>query len=154
MATTIYHNPACRTSRNVLGLIRNSGEAPVIVEYLKAPPPRAALADVIRRMGVPVRDVLPRTDTAYDALGLDNPGLTDDQLLDAMMQHPILINRPIVVAPLGAWLRRPSEIVLDSLAHPQRGACAKEDGGPVIDVAGQRILGGAAGQHIIGGAAA
>ena len=101
MTVTIYHNPACGTSRNVLGLIRNSGEEPLIIEYLKTPPCRDELVSLIRRMGIPVRDVLRRKGTPYDELGLDDPALTDDQLLDAMMAHPILINRPIVVTPLG-----------------------------------------------------
>jgi arsenate reductase len=136
---TIYHNPACGTSRNVLGLIRNSGVEPRIVEYLKTPPTREELADLIRRMGIPVRAVLRRKGTPYDELGLDAPSLTDDQLLDAMMAHPILINRPIVVTPLGVRLCRPSETVLDILPGPQRGAFAKEDGAKVVDEHGRRI---------------
>lgn len=136
---TIYHNPACGTSRNVLALIRNSGVEPTVIEYLKAPPGRAELSGLIRRMGVPVREVLRRKGTPYDALGLDDPALTDDQLLDAMTAHPILINRPIVVTPLGVRLCRPSETVLDILPDPQRGAFAKEDGEPVVDAAGRRI---------------
>ena len=135
---TIYHNPACGTSRNVLGLIRNSGVEPRIVEYLKTPPSRGELADLIRRMGVPVRDVLRRKGTPFDGLGLDDPSLTDDRLLDAMMAHPILINRPIVVTPLGVRLCRPSEAVLDILPGPQRGAFAKEDGERVVDEHGHR----------------
>ncbi|HST76763.1 MAG TPA: arsenate reductase (glutaredoxin) [Acetobacteraceae bacterium] len=115
MTVTIYHNPACGTSRNVLGLIRDSGEEPVVIEYLKTPPTRAELVGLIRRMGIPVRDVLRRKGTPYDALGLDDPALTDDQLIDAMMAHPILINRPIVVTPLGAMLCRPSETVREIL---------------------------------------
>jgi arsenate reductase len=136
MTVTIYHNPDCGTSCNVLGLIRNSGETPVIVEYLKTPPARGELTNLIRRMGVAVRDVLRRKDTPYDALGLDDPGLSDDQLVDAMMTHPILINRPIVVTPLGVKLCRPSETVLDILPSPQRGSFAKEDGEPVVDAQG------------------
>jgi arsenate reductase (glutaredoxin) len=136
---TIYHNPACGTSRNVLGLIRNSGVEPRIVEYLKTPPSRDELADLIRRMGVPVRDVLRRKGTPRDELGLDDLSLTDDRLLDAMMAHPILINRPIVVTSLGVKLCRPSEAVLDILPGPQRGAFAKEDGQPVVDAAGRRL---------------
>ncbi len=135
---TIYHNPACGTSRNVLGLIRNSGVEPRIVEYLKTPPSRGELADLIRRMGVPVRDVLRRKGTPYDELGLDDPSLTDDRLLDAMVAHPVLINRPIVVTPLGVRLCRPSEAVLDILPGPQRGAFAKEDGERVVDEHGHR----------------
>jgi len=135
MTVTIYHNPDCGTSRNVLGLIRNSGEEPVIVEYLKTPPSRAELVDLIARMGISVRDLLRRKGTPYDASGLDDPALSDDALLDAMMAHPILINRPIVVTPLGVKLCRPSETVLDILPNPQRGAFTKEDGEPVVKAA-------------------
>src|SRR3954454_16990627 len=138
MTITIYHNPACGTSRNVLGLIRNSGEEPTVVEYLKTPPTRDELADLIRRMGIPVRDVLRRKGTPYDELGLDDPSLTDDQLLDGMMAHPILINRPTVVTPLGVRLCRPSEAVLGILPDPQRRIFAKEDGEQVVDAAGRR----------------
>ncbi len=139
MSVTIYHNPACGTSRNVLGLIRNAGIEPVVIEYLKTPPRRDELAGLIARMGVPVRDVLRRTGTPYDELGLDDPALADEALLDAMMAHPILINRPIVVTPLGVRLCRPSETVLDILPRPQRGAFAKEDGDAVVDVRGRRL---------------
>jgi arsenate reductase len=136
---TIYHNPACGTSRNTLALIRNSGVEPEIVEYLKTPPSRNRLADLIRRMGVPVRDVLREKGTPYAELGLGDPSLSDDRLLDAMIAHPILINRPIVETPLGVRLCRPSEAVLDILPDPQRGAFAKEDGERVIDEQGSRI---------------
>ena len=136
---TIYHNPACGTSRNTLALIRNSGAEPRIVEYLKTPPTRAALADLIRRMDVPVRAVLREKGALYEELGLSDPGLGDDRLLDAMMAHPILINRPIVVTPLGVRLCRPSEAVLDILADPQRGAFAKEDGEKIVDAQGRRL---------------
>jgi len=136
---TIYHNPACGTSRNTLALIRNSGAEPQIVEYLKTPPTRAAVADLIRRMDVPVRAVLREKGALYEELGLSDPGLGDDQLLDAMMAHPILINRPIVVTPLGVKLCRPSEVVLDLLIDRQRGAFAKEDGERVVDEYGNRI---------------
>jgi arsenate reductase len=115
MTVTIYHNPACGTSRSVLGLIRDTGQEPVVIEYLKAPPTRAELIDLIRRMGISVRDLLRQKGTPYDALGLADPALTDDQLIDAMMEHPILINRPIVVTPLGVKLCRPSETVRDIL---------------------------------------
>ena len=135
---TIYHNPACGTSRNVLGLIRNAGIEPTVIEYLKTPPSRAELADLIRRMGVPVRSVLREKGTPYHELGLDDPALTDDQLLDAMMAHPILINRPIVVTELGVKLARPSEAVLDILPTPQRGEFRKEDGELVVDASGKR----------------
>ncbi|WP_431269269.1 arsenate reductase (glutaredoxin) [Dankookia sp. P2] len=144
MTVTIYHNSACGTSRNVLGLIRNSGKEPTIIEYLKRPPSRKELEDLILRIGVPVRDVLRQKGTPYAALGLGDPSLTDDQLLDAMMAHPILINRPIVVTPLGVKLCRPSEAVLDILPNPQRGAFAKEDGEPVVDERGRRVAKGVA----------
>ena len=136
---TIYHNPACGTSRNTLALIRNSGVEPEIVEYLKTPPSRDRLADLIRRMGVPVRSVLREKGTPYAELGLEDPSLSDDRLLDAMIAHPILINRPIVETPLGVRLCRPSEAVLDILPNPQRGAFAKEDGERVVDEQGSRI---------------
>ncbi|MDR6771678.1 arsenate reductase (glutaredoxin) [Azospirillum sp. BE72] len=138
-SVTIYHNPACGTSRNTLALIRNSGVEPTVIEYLKTPPSRDELADLIRRMGVPVRAVLREKGTPFAELGLGDPALSDDQLLDAMMAHPILINRPIVVTPLGVRLCRPSEAVLDILPDAQRGAFAKEDGEQVVDAAGQRI---------------
>ncbi|TSD84286.1 arsenate reductase (glutaredoxin) [Mycobacterium sp. KBS0706] len=135
---TIYHNPACGTSRNVLGLIRNAGIEPVVIEYLKTPPGRAELADLIRRMGAPVRAVLRQKGTPYHELGLDDPALTDDQLLDAMMAHPILINRPIVVTERGVILARPSESVLDILPGPQQGEFRKEDGELVVDASSKR----------------
>jgi len=138
---TIYHNPACGTSRNVLALIHNSGEAPRVVEYLKTPPERSELVDLIGRMGIPVRGLLRRKGTPYDALGLDAPTWTDDQLIDLMLAQPILINRPIVVTPFGVRLCRPSETVLDILPNHQRGAFAKEDGEAVVDAAGNRIAG-------------
>ncbi|WP_448206008.1 arsenate reductase (glutaredoxin), partial [Azospirillum sp. sgz302134] len=124
---------------NTLALIRNSGVEPTVIEYLTTPPSREQLADLIRRMGVPVRAVLREKGTPYADLGLDDPSLTDDRLLDAMMAHPILINRPIVVTPLGVRLCRPSEAVLDILPDPQRGAFTKEDGERVVDEAGNRI---------------
>ncbi len=139
MAITIYHNPDCGTSRNVLGLIRNSGEEPRIIEYLKTPPGRPELVDLIRRMGIPARGLLRRKGTPYDELGLDDPALSSAQLIDAMMAHPILINRPIVVTELGVKLCRPSEAVLDILPSPQRGAFAKEDGEQVVDASGKRV---------------
>ena len=139
MTITLYHNPACGTSRNVLSLIRNSGIEPQVIEYLKTPPTREELVGLIRRMGVPVRAVLRQKGTPCDALHLENPALTEDQLLDAMMAHPILINRPIVVTPLGAKLCRPSELVLDILPDPQRGTFVKEDGEAVVDANGKRV---------------
>lgn len=136
---TIYHNPACGTSRNVLAMIRNAGEEPRIIEYLKTPPSRDELVELIRRMGISPRELLRRKGTPYDELGLDDPALTDDALIDAMIAHPILINRPMVVAPLGVKLCRPSETVLDILPNPQQGAFAKEDGEAVTDAAGRRL---------------
>ena len=141
MTVTIYHNPDCGTSRNVLGLIRNSGEAPRVIEYLKTPPQRSELVALIERMGIPVRDLLRRKGTPYDALGLDAPGWTDDQLIDLMLAHPLLINRPIVATPRGVRLCRPSETVLDILPRPQQGAFVKEDGEAVVDAAGRRVAG-------------
>jgi len=136
---TIYHNPACGTSRNVLGLIRNSGEEPTIIEYLKTPPDRDTLQALIAAMGVPVRDVLREKGTPYAELDLGNPKWSDDDLIGFMLQHPILINRPIVLTPLGTRLCRPSEAVLDLLPQPQRGAFSKEDGEPVVDQDGRRV---------------
>lgn len=136
---TIYHNPACGTSRNVLGLIRNSGEEPTIIEYLKTPPNAETLRKLISAMGIPARDVLRQKGTPYDELGLSDPKWTEEQLIDFMLQHPILINRPIVVTPLGTRLCRPSEAVLDILPQAQRGAFNKEDGEPLIDSEGNRV---------------
>ena len=128
MSITIYHNPACGTSRNTLAMIRQSGEEPRVVEYLVTPPSREELAALIRAMGIPVRDLLRRKGTPYDALGLDDPKWTDDELIEFMMAHPILINRPIVVTPLGTRLCRPSEAVIDILPNPDIGPFVKEDG--------------------------
>jgi len=136
---TIYHNPACGTSRNVLALIRNSGEEPTVIEYLKTPPDRATLERLIAAMNMPVRDVLRQKGTPYDELGLSDPKWTDAQLVDFMLQHPILINRPIVVTPIGIRLCRPSEAVLDIMTQPQQAAFAKEDGEAVVDAKGQRV---------------
>lgn len=138
MDIILYHNPACGTSRNTLALIRNAGVEPHVVEYLKTPPSRAQLQQLIARMAIPTRALLREKGTPYAELGLDNPLLDDAALLDAMMAHPILINRPIVVSPRGVRLCRPSETVLD-LLPPQRGAFAKEDGTPVVDAAGNRL---------------
>ncbi len=139
-AITIFHNPACGTSRNTLALIRNSGVEPTIVEYLKTPPGRARLVELVGALGVPVRAILRRKGTPYDELRLDDPAWTDDQLIAFIVQHPILMNRPIVVTPLGAKLCRPSEVVLDLLASAQRGPFAMEDGAPVIDAKGRRVV--------------
>lgn len=136
---TIYHNPDCGTSRNVLSLIRNSGEEPAVIEYLKTPPDRDMLKALIAAMGIPVRAVLREKGTPYAELGLGDQKWSDEQLIDFMLQLPILINRPIVVTPLGTRLCRPSETVLDILPQPQRGAFNKEDGEPVVDVEGRRV---------------
>ena len=136
---TIYHNPACVTWRNVLAVIRNSGEEPAVIEYLKTPPDRATLERLLADLALPVREVLRQKGTPYDEMGLGDPEWTDAQLIDAMLRHPILINRPIVVTPLGTRLCRPSEVVLDILPRPQQGAFSKEDGEAVIDAAGQRV---------------
>ncbi|MDF3022443.1 MAG: arsC [Steroidobacteraceae bacterium] len=138
-AATIYHNPNCETSRNTLALIRNAGIEPTIIEYLKHPPTREKLSKMIADAGLSVRAALRQKGTPYDELGLGNPALTDDQLLDAMMAHPILINRPFVVTERGARLCRPSEVVLDILTEPQRGSFAKEDGEIVINERGERV---------------
>jgi arsenate reductase len=138
MTITIYHNPACGTSRNTLALIRNSGVEPDIIEYLKTPPTRAALQDVIARAGLTVRGAIREKGTPYADLGLADPTLTDDQLLDAMLAHPVLIERPFVVTPAGVRLCRTSELVLDILTAPQQGAFAKEDGEKVVDAAGHK----------------
>lgn len=137
---TIFHNPGCGTSRNVLALIRNSGVEPIVVEYLKTPPTRARLVELLTVMGIGVRDLLRRKGTPYDDLKLDETHWTDDQLLDFIVAHPILINRPIVVSPLGTRLCRPSETVLDLLPNPQRGAFSKEDGEAVVDAEGRRVV--------------
>ncbi|MDO8440763.1 MAG: arsenate reductase (glutaredoxin) [Polaromonas sp.] len=136
---TIYHNPQCGTSRNTLALIRNSGAEPEVIEYLKTPPSRETLVRLIAAMGIPVRELLRRKGTPYDELQLDNPALGDEQLLDAMLAHPVLMNRPVVVTPLATRLCRPSEVVLDILPAPQQGAFAKEDGEQVINEQGERV---------------
>ncbi|WP_017909830.1 arsenate reductase (glutaredoxin) [Xanthomonas sacchari] len=136
---TIYHNPACGTSRNVLGLIRNSGVEPTVIEYLKTPPDRATLQTLAAASGLPLRELIRQKGTPYAELGLDDPTLDDDALLEAMLQHPILLNRPIVVSPLGTRLCRPSETVLEILPTPQRGAFAKEDGTPLVDAQGRWV---------------
>jgi arsenate reductase len=138
MDVIIYHNPTCGTSRNTLALIRNAGIEPHVIEYVKTPPARELLRQLIRRMGVPVRAVLREKGTPYAELGLDDAALTDDQLLDAMIAHPVLINRPIVVTPMGVRLCRPSEAVID-LLPPQQGVFVKEDGERVVDEHGRRL---------------
>lgn len=138
MHVTIYHNPSCGTSRNTLALIRNAGIEPTVIEYLRTPPDRATLESLIAQMGVPVREVMREKGTPYAELGLDDPKWTDEQLIEFMLQHPILINRPIVVTETGTRLCRPSEAVLDILPAAQRGAFTKEDGEVVIDAEGRR----------------
>ncbi len=137
----IYHNPECGTSRNALALIRNAGIEPHVVEYLKTPPSRALLESLIERAGISPRALLREKGTPYAELGLDNPDLSDAQLIDAMMAHPNLINRPLVVSTLGVKLCRPSEEVLDLVPAQQRGAFVKEDGEQVVDAAGNRVTG-------------
>ena len=137
----IYHNPECGTSRNALAMIRNAGIEPHVIEYLKTPPNRALLLSLIARMGIRPRALLRQKGTPFDALGLGDPALSDDQLIDAMIADPILINRPVVVSPLGVKLCRPSEAVLDLLPEAQRGAFTKEDGERVVDASGNRIGG-------------
>ena len=138
-AITIYHNPACGTSRNTLALIRNSGVEPTVIHYLETPPSRETLVALIAAMGTPVRDLLRKNVPPFEVLGLAGDRFSDDELIDAMLSHPILINRPIVVTPLGTRLCRPSEVVLDILPSPQQGAFTKEDGERVVDEKGRRI---------------
>jgi arsenate reductase (glutaredoxin) len=135
----IYYNPECGTSRNVLGLIRNAGIEPHVVEYLKTPPSRVLLVELIDRAGITPRELLREKGTPYGDLGLGDPSLSDDALVDAMMAHPVLINRPLVVSPIGVKLCRPSEAVLDLLPASQRGAFAKEDGEVVVDASGAKV---------------
>jgi arsenate reductase len=137
-AVTIYHNPACSTSRNTLGLIRHAGIEPKVVEYLRTPPTEDELRELVARMNVPVRAILREKGTPYAELKLDQPSWTDDQLLDLMLQHPILINRPIVVTPLGVKLCRPSEEVLELLPVPQLPPFTKEDGKRIVDTGRRR----------------
>jgi arsenate reductase len=139
MDVTIYHNPDCGTSRNTLALIRNAGIEPTVIEYLKTPPTRTVLKDLLSKAGLTVREAIREKGTPYADLRLDNPTLTDEDLLDAMLEHPILINRPFVVTPWGVRLSRPSEIVLDILPVPQKGPFAKEDGELLIDAEGNRV---------------
>ena len=138
MDIVIYHNPDCGTSRNTLAMIRNAGVEPHVIEYLKTPPSKAMLKQLLDRMGISVRDLLREKGTPYAELGLGDPSLSSDRLLDAMIDHPILVNRPIVVSPKGVRLCRPSEQVLD-LLPPQRGEFVKEDGVRVIDRHGRRV---------------
>lgn len=136
---TIYHNPACGASRNTLELIRNSGTEPTVILYLETPPSREVLVKLIADMGITLRALLRKNVDPYEQLGLAEDNFSDDQLIDFMLQHPILINRPIVVTPLGTKLCRPSEVVLDILPEAQRGAFTKEDGERVVDAQGKRV---------------
>jgi arsenate reductase len=136
---TIYHNPTCGTSRNTLALIRNSGMEPTVIEYLKTPPTKARLKSLLEAMGISVRALMREKGTPFEELSLADPKWTDDELLDFIGVHPVLINRPVVVTPLGTKLCRPSEVVLDILPDPQRGAFVKEDGEKLINDQGQRV---------------
>lgn len=140
MTITIYHNPACGTSRNTLAIIRQSGEEPQVIEYLKTPPSREKLVELIEAMAMTPRQLLREKGTPYAELGLGDPKWRDDEILDFMLAHPILINRPIVVSPLGVMLARPSEAVLDILPNPDIGPFTKEDGEVVIDADGKRVV--------------
>jgi arsenate reductase len=137
---TIYHNPECGTSRNTLAMIQNAGIEPTVIEYLKNPPSRDVLVKMIADAGLSVRGAIREKGTPYAELGLDNPDLTDEQLLDAMLKDPILINRPFVITPVGTRLARPSEVVLDILPEMHRGAFTKEDGEKVLNAEGKRIV--------------
>ena len=136
---TIYHNPACGTSRNTLALIRNSGAEPEVIEYLKTPPGKERLQQLLAATGIPARELLRQKGTPYEELGLGDPKWTEDELVDFMVQHPILMNRPVVVTPMGARLCRPSELVLDILPSGQKGTFTKEDGEVVVNAQGQRV---------------
>ncbi|WFU03704.1 arsenate reductase (glutaredoxin) [Rhizobium sp. CB3171] len=140
MDVTIYHNPQCGTSRNTLTMIRNAGIEPTVIEYLKNPPTREQLVKMIADAGLSVREAIREKGTPYAELGLDNPDLTDDRLLDAMLKDPILINRPFVITPIGTRLARPSEIVLDILPDTHKGSFTKEDGEQVLDAQGKRLV--------------
>ncbi|WP_457585037.1 arsenate reductase (glutaredoxin) [Ensifer canadensis] len=140
MDVTIYHNPACGTSRNTLEMIRNAGIEPTVIEYVNTPPTRDQLVQMIADAGLTVREAIREKGTPYTELGLDNLELTDDQLLDAMLKDPILINRPFVITPMGTRLSRPSEVVLDILPDTHKGAFTKEDGERVLDEEGRRIV--------------
>ena len=140
MSVTIYHNPDCGTSRNTLAMIRQSGVEPIVIEYLKTPPSRSRIVELVAAAGMSLRDALRKKDTPYEALGLADPAKTDDELLDAIEAHPILLNRPFVVSSIGTRLCRPSEVVLDILANPDIGPFTKEDGEIIIDAEGKRVV--------------
>ena len=135
----VYHNPTCGTSRNTLAMIRNAGIEPEVIEYLQTPPSRKTLKEIAHATGAPLRDLIRSKEPQYQELGLDDPGKSDEQLLDAMLAHPVLINRPIVMTSMGTRLCRPSELVLDILPQLQRGPFTKEDGEVVIDTEGKRV---------------
>jgi len=139
MTVTIYHNPACGTSRNTLAMIRQSGVEPTIVDYLLTPPDSATILSLVRAAGISLADALRRKDTPYDSLGLEAPGITDADRLAAIAAHPVLLNRPFVVTPRGTRLCRPSEVVLDILENPDIGPFTKEDGEVIIDADGRRL---------------
>ncbi|MBC3881124.1 arsenate reductase (glutaredoxin) [Undibacterium sp. LX40W] len=139
MTTIIYHNPKCGTSRNTLAMIRNAGIEPEVIEYLKTPPSKQVLSEIVKAIGVPIREVMRKKETQYAELQLDDAKWSDDALLDIMLEHPVLINRPIVITPLGTRLCRPSEEVLAILTSSQQGAFVKEDGEKVVDEQGRRI---------------
>jgi len=140
MTVTIYHNPDCGTSRNTLAMIRQSGIEPIVIEYLKTPPSRSRIVELVAAAGMSLRDALRKKDTPYEALGLADPAKTDDELLDAIEAHPILLNRPFVETSIGTRLCRPSEVVLDILANPDIGPFTKEDGEIIIDAEGKRVV--------------
>ncbi len=140
MSVTIYHNPDCGTSRNTLAMIRQSGVEPIVIEYLKTPSSRSRIVELVAAAGMSLRDALRKKDTPYEALGLADPAKTDDELLDAIEAHPILLNRPFVETSIGTRLCRPSEVVLDILANPDIGPFAKEDGEIIIDAEGKRVV--------------
>ncbi|AHG65098.1 arsenate reductase (glutaredoxin) [Advenella mimigardefordensis] len=139
MDITIYHNTRCGTSRTTLALIRNTGVEPNVIEYLHNPPSREELVAVIEKAGISVREAVREKETLFKELGLDDPAVSDERLLDAMIEYPILINRPFVVTPKGARLCRPAELVLDILPLPQKGAVNRADGTPLIDALGQKV---------------
>ncbi|MBN9335467.1 arsenate reductase (glutaredoxin) [Devosia sp.] len=140
MTVTIYHNPECGTSRNTLAMIRQSGVEPTVIEYLKNPPSRERIVELVSAAGITLRQALRQKDTPYEALGLGDTSLTDDALLDAIGQHPVLLNRPFVETPVGTRLCRPSEVVLDILQNPDIGPFTKDDGEVIIDAEGKRIV--------------
>lgn len=140
MTVTIYHNPDCGTSRNTLAMIRQSGVEPTVIEYLKAPPSRDRIVELVSAAGMPLRDALRKKDTPYEDLGLSSADVTDDMLLDAIQAHPILLNRPFVETPVGTRLCRPSEVVLGILENPDIGPFTKEDGEVIIDAEGKRLV--------------